>query len=268
MTANRVLLSIALFCFACVPQAMAGVLIGISGDFLYDIDTTTGLASNPRPTDGGALQIAFGNGILYGAYGKLLSTMDPASGESQLRGSISGLGASEPIRDLTWRTETDTLFALMHLGGTTTDRLYTIDRSTLQATRVGDLDARYTTIAFDPLGRLYAINPFLDLLGLIDIATAATISTVPLAADFDNAKMVFTEIGQLIVSADIGGDPSLIFDLDPGDGALSPIGSSELNSQVLSLAFIPEPSTCCLVVFGLFAYLVRRSLGCGRRSMR
>ena len=258
MRTKRPIVCMFLLCFACVPQAMAGPLIGATLDAIYDIDPITGVASNLRATGGRTFEIAFADGILYGTTGNILSILDAASGESQLLGTITGLEVFEPIRDLTWNTQTGTLFALAHLGGTPIDRLYTIDTSALAATFIGELDAQYTTIAFDASGALYAISPSLDVISLIDPTTAGTLASTSLTEDIQSGTMVFAEMDQLIVSARIAGDTGFVFNLNPSDGTLSDIGRTGLDVGLTSLAYIPEPSTCCLVLFGFLWYFVRR----------
>lgn len=100
MTARQPIVWMIFLCFACAPQAMAGILIGVSGDFLYDIDTTTGLASNPRDTGGAAIDIAFGDELLYGSRVFTLSTINPATGQASELGQINGLTEPETILDM------------------------------------------------------------------------------------------------------------------------------------------------------------------------
>lgn len=155
-------------CLACASQATAGMLIGSTFDAIYDIDPVTGVASNPRETGGRAFEIAFVDGILYGTAARILSTIDTASGDAQPLGTITGFEPFESIVDLSWNAQTDTLFGLVHLGGTTIDRLYTIDTSSLVATLIGEVELAYTTIAFDASGALFAVSRNPDVLSLID----------------------------------------------------------------------------------------------------
>ena len=243
------------------PQAMAGMLIGVSGDFLYDIDTTTGLASNPRDTGGAATDIAFGDGLLYGSRVFTLSTINPATGQASELGQINGLTEPETIRDLAWDPEDGVLSALVQLSGTTIDRLYTIDTTSLVATLVGEFDANYTTMSFDPQGRLFAIDRFSNSLGMIDKNSAATIWVISLSPDiFSRGSMSFTDGGELFADTLLDDGRLALLAIDPTDGFLVPIGSTGLEAGFSSLAFIPEPSTCCLVLFGVFVFLVRRAV--------
>ena len=246
-------------CFACAPQAMAGPLIGISGDFLYDIDTTTGLASNPRQTGGAAIDIAFGDGLLYGTRLFSLSTINPATGEAFLLGEITGIDILETIQDLAWDPEDGVLSALVHLGGTTSRRLYTIDRTSLIATVVGQFDANYTTMSFDPQGRLFAIDRFANSLGMIDKNTAATIWAISLSPDiFSRGSMSFTDSGELFADTLLDDGRLALLAIDPTDASVVSIGGTGLSVGFNSLAYIPEPSTCCFVLFGVLGFLMRR----------
>ena len=245
-------------CFACAPQAMAGILIGSTLDAIYDIDPVSGVASNPRVTPSRARGIEFADGILYGVEANTLSTIDVASGEAHSLGTITGLGPLEAILDLSWNAQTDTLFALAHLGGTTTDLLYTIHTSSLAATLVGELDDNTKTIAFDASGALYAISINPDIVSLVDPITAVTLSSTFLSTDIQTARMVFADMDHPIISARIDGDPGFVFDLNLADGTLSGIGTTGLDVGLTSLAYIPEPSMCFLVLFGVLGFLMRR----------
>lgn len=151
------------------------------------------------------------------------------------------------------------LSALVHLGGTTIDRLYTIDTTSLTATLVGQFDANYKTMSFDPQGRLFAIDRFSNSLGMIDKNSAATISAISFSPDiFSRGGMSFTDSGELFGDALLDDDQFVLLAIDPTEAFLVPIGATGLNVGFSSLAFIPEPSTCCLVVFGILAFLVRR----------
>lgn len=260
MTAKRVVLWIALFCVACAPQAMAGMLIGSTFDAIYDIDPITGVASNPRETGGRAFEIAFVDGILYGTAGRILSTIDAASGEARPLGTITGFEPFESIVDLSWDAQTHTLFGLVHLGGTTIDRLYTINTSSLVATLIGEVELAYTTVAFDASGALYAVSRNPDVLSLIDPTTAGTLASTLLSANLQSPTMVFGDMNQLIVSTAIGVEPGFVFNLNPSDGTLSEIGGTGLDVGLTSLAYIPEPSMCFLVLFGVLAFFVRRAV--------
>jgi len=249
------------FALLLAPQAMAGMLIGSTRDAIYDIDPATGVASNPRTLDSPAYAIEFVDGVLYGTSGAILSTIDVASGEAHTVGAMTGFDPLEGILDLSWNPQTDTLFALAHLGGTSLDRLYTIDTSSLAATLIGDLDqVEFTTVAFDASGALYAMSPVIGVLSLIDPTTAATLTSTNLPADIQPAKMVFADMNRPIVSAWIDDDAGFMFDLNLSDGTLSAIGRTGLDVSLTSLAYIPEPGSLVLLLVGLG--------GTGARRMR
>jgi len=242
------------------PQAMAGMLIGSTLDAIYDIDQTTGVASNPRSLGSRALAIEFADGILYGAAGRDVSAIDVATGATHALGTITGLDRYESIYDLSWNPQTKTLYALAHLGGWRIDRLYTIDTVTLGAELVGQLEGSYQTIAFDASGALFAISRNPDVVSLIDTATARTLSSTTLSADIQSAAMVFANRDQLIASMAIGLEPGFVFDVNPNSGTLSDIGRTGLGVGFSSLAYIPEPGSLVLLLVGLG--------GTGARRMR
>jgi len=239
------------------PQAMAGMLIGSTLDAIYDIDQTTGVASNPRSLGSRALAIEFADGILYGAAGRDFTTIDPASGASHALGTVTGLDRFESIYDLSWNPQTKTLYAVAHLGGWNIDRLYTIDVVSLAAAFVGELDSAYETLAFDMSGTLYTINPHADALALIDPGTGATLSSI-LLSPIRAATMAFGDRNKLIVNMDIDGDPSLVFYIDPVDGAFSSVGATGLGGFT-SLAYIPEPESFLFLLLGIGLCLMRRA---------
>lgn len=261
MTTKRPVVWMISLCFACASHAMAGMVVGISGFSLYDIDTTTGLASNPRLTGPAARAIAFGDGTLYGSSVFSLSTINPSTGQTSELGQINGLTEPETIRDMAWDPEDGVLSALVQLSGTTIRRLYTIDTTSLVATFVGEFDANYTTMSFDPQGRLFAVDRFANSLGIIDKINPATISQMPLSPDiFPVGKMTFSDTGELFASTLLDDGRLALLAIDPTDASVVPIGSTGLSAGFRSLAFIPEPSTCCLVLFGVFAFLVHRAV--------
>ena len=229
----------------------AGTLVGSSFGVIYDIDPLTGVASNPRDTGGSVGRIEFGNGTLYGASVRSLYAVDILTGEAEFLGELDGLEVPQLVYDMAWDETTDSLFALVHTGGTTLDELYTIDTATLEVRGVGRLDDRYDALAFDPNGGLFGIDPLNDILGTIDKTNAETTSTLALTPQLDlGAAMTFGDGGALYVVTNVGEDPCVLHVLDPQNGVLTPIGTTGLNDGISSLAYIPDPGTLLLLATG------------------
>jgi len=119
------------------------MLIGASWDgTIYDIDPTTGLASNPRETGLYALSgIAFGaDGTLYGRTTvagtppKTLYSIDVATGATTLIGDIATWGWGS---DIDFDPVSDILYGIDPVGGIANAVLYTIDTMYGTASPVG-----------------------------------------------------------------------------------------------------------------------------------
>jgi|GEM_PF-1062538 len=247
----------------CVPKSMAGMLIATTLDATYDVDPATGRASNPRPLDGGTSAMVFADGVLYRTGASQFSNsdllvVDVASGEGQLLGTITGIERSAPIRDLSWDTQSETLFGLVHRGGTRIDLLYTVNLTSLAATLVGELDAQYENIAIDHDGRLFAMNPVQGTLGIIDKASAATISQMSFSPDiYRRGEMEFSDAGELFAETLLDGRLVLLA-IDPTDASVIPIGPTGLEMGFTSMAYIPEPGSVVLLFAGVCMCVARR----------
>ncbi|MBU0717063.1 MAG: PEP-CTERM sorting domain-containing protein [Planctomycetes bacterium] len=241
------------------PQSVeAGTLIGSGLGVLYDVDHVTGLASNPRDTGGRGIRIAFGNGTLYGESALHLYSIEVENGGTTSIGSLGGLDASFSVQDLAWDRTTDMLFALVHLGGTTSDFLYAVDADTGDATEIGQLDAAYTTMAFRGDGTLFALHGTDDILGLVDKTSAETLSSVPVQGGVIPGAMSFDAADELYVAARVGDDLGVLHKLDRYTGVLTPIGSTGVDVGLTSMAYIPEPGTLVLLSAGLLSFRRRK----------
>ncbi|MBU0718973.1 MAG: hypothetical protein KJ749_12045 [Planctomycetes bacterium] len=241
-----------------VPHSVeAGTLIGTSLGVIYDIDPLTGVAGNPRDTGGIAGSIEYTGGALYGASARSLYRIDIVSGVTDLLGDLDGLEVPQTVYDLAWDETSETLYALVHRGGTTSDFLFTVDTTTFGVTEVGRLDNSTSTIAFDSTGALFAVNPVDDTVAILDKTDASVISTVPITPPPGlGAAMAFGEGGTLFVATDVADDPSVLFTLDPATGALDLLGSAGLEHDLLSLTYIPEPGTLLLLIAGVLGFWV------------
>ena len=236
---------------AAAPSADAGMLVGASQGIIYDIDPTTGLATNPRDTGLSSVAIAHGNGVLYGSPGRSLYTIDVSNGSARFLGELEGIGPPQVSYDLSWDGSTGTLFALVHVGGTTADYLYEVDLPATRVTEIGLLEGNYETIACEAGGTLFGVDPFEDVLAGIDKDGAHTMSTVVLDAEISlGPAMAFDETGVLYLVTRLADDPAVLHIVNPQTGFVTPVGSTGLE-RVPSLAYVPEPATLIFVVAGI-----------------
>ena len=235
----------------------AGTLVGSSFGVIYDIDPLTGLASNPRDTGGAAVRVGFGGGTLYGESARALYSIDFGTGTADLVGYLEGLEEYYSVQDLAWDPGTSSLFALVHVGGTSTDLLFTADTRTAAVTQIGVLDDAYTTMAFDSDGTLFALEGWDDVLAVVDKTSAETLSSIAVQGGVIPAAMAFDDTGQLYVAGRVDEDLSVLHTLDPYSGVLTPIGTTGLDLGVTSLTYIPEPATFALLLTGALALCYR-----------
>jgi sugar lactone lactonase YvrE len=175
-----------------------------------------------------------------------LIRIDPLTGRQvALIGTIELEGTPLVINDLAIQPGTDVLFGTAINFGTTSNNLYTIDKTTAVATFIGDTGVIGATLAFGPDGTLYQTSAeFGDMgflrgfLNTLDPATAAVLTT----------SMPFTEahIGALAVRATDGvifassGMPGDIYTLSR-DGVLTLVGNTGAGGPG-DLAFTPVPT--------------------------
>lgn len=239
--------------------AGAAVLLGADfGGVLYDVDTFTGDAINPRATGISTLSgIAFSPaGMLYGhdAATDWLHRINPQTGASVPVGFI-GIDVTEG--DLAFNPVSGQLFGTQSFGD---DRLYTIDLATGQGTTVGVItDAGdISAIAFDAAGTLYALDTLTDAIYIVDPLTADILSTIPLGASLgSSAGMAFDPVTGNLYIADggaLGTNKLYLFLLDVP--FLFELGDTNAPTGLSGLTFIPEPSCAGLLLAA--AVLLRR----------
>ena len=227
--------------------------LNFTSGILYDVDTLTGAASNPRPTvlSGlGGLAISPG-GDLYAIRHHVsdysLYEIDRHSGTPSLVG-ITGLTIIEGGLD--FHPTSGVLYGVkgrLPSGGPT--GLFTLDTVTGAATLVGPITISSSSVdvsglAFDDLGTLYALRTVASAsLLVIDPLTATVLSETPLVG-FPTAG---AGIGGLEFNPDTGvlygllhsGTSLGLMTIAPGTGVMSLIGSSAISGAI---EFVPQ---CC-----------------------
>lgn len=187
-----------------------------------------------------------------------LIRIDPLTGD--LISTISAItdttnGQNISIADLAVQPGTDTLFGIRgpndQLGGQ--GILYTINKTTGLATRVGNTGDFLTSIAFAPNGTLYMSSADLDMMGnltnislkTLNPANAAVLTTVP-TVDFFGAFGIRPTDGAIFGGK---GDAHQLFRINPLTGGETLIGDTGNNFEG-DLAFrpTPEPGACALLL--------------------
>jgi hypothetical protein len=225
---------------------------------LWDINTSTGVASNPRTVSGfpnrPPLTIAFApNGVLYGV--SLGGAGSPASG--MLFTILPSTGATTFVANLTQHINvegdiaidptTGILYALDGIGP-----LFTIHTSTGFCAPVGTLPldlpggADYSGLGFDSSGQLWAWSQFGQVLRRVNKTNGAIQSTIALAPSPGGA------VGDIAFDFGtgkcfLGGNPTggILSTVDVNTGAVTGIGSTAPMAGVWSLAF--DPRNCAKV---------------------
>lgn len=237
------------------------VLIGGSPNgTIYDVSTTTGLASNPRETgitDLSALAFDL-EGVLYAAgadeegIGNALYTVNPATGVAQRVG-----GLVFGTRDFEYSPSLSVLLAVMAPQGGGTS-LYRIDAESGTAVNVGPLEAISASLAVSPLGNIYLLEDRFDELLEINPSDGATLRQLALDVSFGTTGSVFLDERTLF--AVDGAAPSAhrsLFRIDVLTGNIDEIGNTGLTSGLTSLALVPEPTSLVLMALVLAMLLLR-----------
>ncbi len=274
------------FSFAAVMVLLATpahgqTLLGNGFDgVLYNVDFTTGNASNPRSTgtgDSSLTGIAISsNGTLYGLTtfvgnpANSLVTIDPVTGMSTTIGSTGLTTIAEG--GLAFDPTNGTLFGIQNIPSNR--ELFTLDISTGSATVIGNLggllDGDFSSMAFAPDGTLYILDTgqmSMSRLLTVDKSTAATISSVTLSMDLGfTSGMAFHPVTGTLYVADggVGEGTDSLYTLDPLSGDLTLVGPTGLPDGLAGLAFvIPEPNSAVLgCAAGMIALAVRRRSRC------
>ncbi|HNQ24418.1 MAG TPA: PEP-CTERM sorting domain-containing protein, partial [Phycisphaerae bacterium] len=260
---------LALVVVAGAPGARADMLIGASWDgTIYNIDPTTGLATDARTTHNtGLAGIALSPcGELYGYWiggtgaPGVLGVIDIPTGTVGFIGSLPSPGGwSEG--DLTVDRATGTLYLVPQTGALST-LLYIVDPNTAGMTLVGEVpieDADLSALVFDAAGDLLALDTAHDTLVRLDPGTAGVLAITPLSSPLDaKAGMTVAPDGTLYVADGGNAGAYALYTLDAQTGALDPVGFTGIPNGCSGLAPVPEPGTLALLVLGTGIVAMRR----------
>jgi hypothetical protein len=270
---------------ACNSASAALIGNDYSGN-LYDVNLTTGAATNARATGISNLAgIAFGpDGTLYGMATQFnsesLYRIDPTTGASALIGSSPVLNSFTDAfgeGDLRFNPATGTLFGIGYLSvpaSTPVPEGFTLDPTTGAASNFVHLPCfnnscvvDYSALAAETSGHFYlldtaSIDPFGHLIVAGSNPVSVT-SNVSLSRSLgDLAGMDFDPLSGTLYVADGGTGGGNLYTLNPNTGTLTLIGGLGLNNGLAGLAFspaVPEPASLALVAFGAVgAFALRR----------
>ena len=258
------LFSIAILLAGSANNAGAG-LVGITEGFtsstLWDINTTTGAATNPRTVntspDRAVTTIAVApSGKLWGvsqgspsdvpSSGKLY-LIDPVTGSPTLIANLSqtinveGDIASDPTSGLLYSID----------GQGTLNKINTSNGvCTTMGTVPGNLDL--SAMAFDAAGNLFIWDSFGPTMYKINKANAAVLGSVTLSPypggqigglAFDPGS------GKAYLSADLGASAQFS-QVDPVGGGVTPISSLVTTGGIWGLAFVEDPTPAHAATWG------------------
>jgi hypothetical protein len=246
---------------------LVGITEGFTSSTLWDINTTTGAATNPRTVntlpDRAVTTIAVAPaGKLWGvsqgspsdvpSSGKLY-LIDPVSGSPTL---IANLSQSINVEgDIATDPTTGFLYSIDGQG-----LLNKINTSngvcTTMGTVPGNLDL--SAMAFDAAGNLFIWDSFGPTMYEINKANATVIGSVTLSPypGGQIGGLAFDAGGKAYLSADLAAQAKFS-QVDPITGAVTPIGSLTPTGGIWGLAFLEDPTPTHSSTWGALKHLYR-----------
>lgn len=255
-----------------VSTALAGpVLVGSTSDgMLFDIDPTTGLASNPRDTGlyslGGiayapSRDVIFALGTAEPGGSGMLFTLDPTTGQSNPVGTLDFVDGS--LFGLAFDPTSEELVGLWcACQGGPGGGFAQVDQDSGHASVAAILDPGFwTQFAVSPSGITYILDPFEHVLASSEIETGRVLNAVEMDPTLGlGPSMAFGSAGELYLLDGGFGASDRLFRVDPFTGATDLIGHTGMTGTITNLTYVPEPSTLLGFVIG--------SLALGMRSWR
>lgn len=243
--------------------ARAQVIVANTWDSgtLFTLDTSTGAASDPRPTGITHLNgIAYhpASGLLYGLSNadgtpdaNALFTINPVTGARTLVGST---GLFNVEGDLGFDPTTGTLYGVQHFAGSAL-QLFTINRTTGAGTVIGTIPGAginedYSGLAFDAAGNLFVFDTGLNRLLRVNKANGNIQSSVGIPALGTVAGMTVDAASNAFYVA----AGTNLFTLNPATGGLTLVGPTGIAGDVIGgLAVLPVPEPASVFLCGLAA---------------
>jgi hypothetical protein len=242
-------------------QTLATPLLGITfgtnqSAVLYDVDSVTGAAGNPRPTTiGHVAGIAWSpTGSLYALtnstasqYPNSLMRLDPATGASQLIGPTGLAGIVEG--DLTRDPTTGQLYGCYNLA-TGKRQLFTVNSQTGAATTIpGSLSGDPSALAFSPDGTLYGIDTSLSELLTIDKTSGTIQNYRPLGVALGSTAGMAVDplTGVFYIADGESNGTDKLYTLNPATGVLTVVGPLGVTDGLAGLTFVPEPAAVAML---------------------
>lgn len=263
MRYSRTLPVIALLAVAGMAIAQERLIVTDSNDRYFDVNPTTGAATQIGTLSGGGFGIAAGlgydpsTGTMYASDSSVdaLYKMDIATGVMTLVGGFNRPGIDPVMHGLEFNSTNGKLYGLDFRD----KALVEIDASTGQATLIGITAATsFASLAWDAnAGIMYMGDAGTDSLYTVDLATGAStlIGATGIVGSLGTGMAWSATYG--LLGIDNGTDSLYRFDTTTGAAtAIGALGGGATNP--LGFAVVPEPGTIIALGAGLAALAARR----------